>query len=215
MTIYPHTQSQTNSRNKFSGIAAYKLNDNCYINLTNRCFLRCSFCPRTNNQWDVRGYNLRLNREPSVHEVIDQVGSPEEFREIVFCGLGEPTLRLNELIEIAGYYKGLGCRIRVNTSGTTNWQQYRDVTSRFSGIIDAFSISMNAQNMQVHDKICRPRSYQIYPSMMEFIKCIRKYCSDVTITAIRGLPDVDIHACKKIADDLCVKFYERQLDEVG
>jgi len=150
-----------------------------------------------------------------VQEVIDQVGSPEEYREIVFCGLGEPTLRLKELIEIAGYYKGSGCRIRVNTCGTTNWHQSRDVTSEFSGIIDAFSISMNAQNMLVYEEICRPNSHQIYPGMMEFIKCVRKYCSDVTVTAIRGLPDVDIPACRKIADDLRVKFRERLLDEVG
>ena len=77
------------------------LHDNCYINLTNHCSPRCSFCPKFNKQWQVQGYPLRLTTEPSAEAVITAIGDPSGYTEIVFCGLGEPTQRLSCLSTVA------------------------------------------------------------------------------------------------------------------
>ncbi|OGI43457.1 MAG: hypothetical protein A2150_03340 [Candidatus Muproteobacteria bacterium RBG_16_64_11] len=80
---------------------AYRLHGNCYLNLTQRCTLRCRFCPKFNGTWRVKDFDLRLHREPSVEQLLAAVGDPREYREVVFCGLGEPTLRLPTVLAVA------------------------------------------------------------------------------------------------------------------
>ncbi|HEX19891.1 MAG TPA: radical SAM protein, partial [Acidiferrobacteraceae bacterium] len=75
-------------------VIAYQLHGNCYVNLTNHCTLRCQFCPKFNKQWQVQGYPLRLQQEPDITKVLRTIGAPGQYKEVVFCGFGEPTLRL-------------------------------------------------------------------------------------------------------------------------
>lgn len=194
---------------------AYTLRGNCYINLTNKCNLRCSFCPKFKKQWDVKGYLLRLKKEPDIEEILATVGDPLRHKEIVFCGLGEPTLRLNKLISIANQYKLKGATIRLNTNGLTNAIFKKDITPLLANCIDSLSVSLNAQNPDVYTKHCRPLINNAFYVVQDFILSAKKYIPDITVTAIDGLPGVDITACEYISKKLGVKFRRRVLDEVG
>jgi TatD DNase family protein len=193
----------------------YTLHGNAYLNLTNRCTLRCAFCPKFNKTWEVQGYPLRLAQEPGVDEILAALGDPTGYREVVFCGLGEPTLRLPELLAIGRRVRQAGGRVRLNTDGLGNLVHGRDITPELATAVDAISISLNAQNEAIYTRHCRPAREGAYPELLEFILFARDQIADITLTAIDGLPGVDIDACRQLADRFNVKFRRRILDEVG
>jgi TatD DNase family protein len=163
----------------------------------------------------VQSYDLRLHREPTVSEVLAAIGDPGQYREIVFCGLGEPTVRLEALLAIARELKKQGARIRVNTDGLANLREGRDVTPELAGVIDSLSISMNAQDAATYNRHTRPKLRGAFDAMLEFARLAHERGIDVSLTAIDGLEGVDIDACEKIADQLGVGFRRRVLDIVG
>lgn len=194
---------------------AYELHGNLYLNVTWHCTLRCAFCPKFNGEWDVQGYDLRMRREPSAEELIAAVGDPTPYREIVFCGLGEPTLRLDVLLTVAQAMKQAGKRVRVNTDGLANLVHGRDVTPEMAKVVDAVSISLNAQDEATYVHHTRPKRDGAYAAVLDFAARARDAGMEVTLTAIDGLEDVDIAACERIARDLGVNFRRRVLDMVG
>lgn len=194
---------------------AYRLHDNCYVSLTNRCTLRCAFCPKFNKTWDVQSYNLRLKREPGVDELLQAIDQHQDFHELVFCGLGEPTLRLTELIDIARAMKAQGASVRINTDGLANLVHGEDITPLLAGAIDSLSISLNAQNSRVYTRHCRPKLRGAYEAIPEFVSKAKRFVPAITLTAIEGLAGVDIKACAAMAKDLGAGFRKRQLDVVG
>ncbi|MDH5512066.1 MAG: TatD family nuclease-associated radical SAM protein [Gammaproteobacteria bacterium] len=193
----------------------YTLHGNRYLNITNRCSLRCAFCPKFNDEWTVQEYPLRLRRDPSFEEIVLAAGNPEEYREVVFCGLGEPTLRLYTLLEVATRLRPRARRIRINTDGLASFVYGRDVTPDLEGLIDALSVSLNAQNAEIYNRHCRPKLPGSYEAMLDFVIRAREFVPDITLTAIDGLSGVDIPDCEKIAHKLGVKFRARVLDVVG
>jgi TatD DNase family protein len=197
------------------GVVGYTIGDRRYLNVTNRCTLRCQFCPKFNGTWSVCDNELRLRREPTVEEIVSAAGDPTQFREIVFCGFGEPTLRLYDVLNVAGTLRARGGTIRINTDGLANLIYGRDVTPDLEGIVDALSVSMNAQDADVYDRHCRPKQAGSYDAMLDFVDLARHYVPQVTITAIDGLQGVDIVACKRIAEKMGVGFRRRVLNEVG
>lgn len=197
-------------------VVAYTAHGNCYLNITSRCTLRCRFCPKFNHQWVIDGVNLRLQKEPSVEEVLAAINEPHVYDEIVFCGLGEPTLRLYEMVEIAAELQQRGARrVRLNTDGLASLVYNRDVTPDLEGPVDAVSISLNAQNEAIYNRHCRPTLAGSYNAVLEFADRVRDFVPDVTLTAIDGLEGVDIAACEGIARNLGVKFRRRVLGAVG
>lgn len=193
----------------------YTLHGNCYLNITWHCTLRCAFCPKFNGSWEVQNYDLRLLQEPTTTEVLSAIGDPGAYKEFVFCGLGEPTLRLDTLLEIAKALKAQGAYIRVNTDGLANLVHGRDVIPEMVGKVDALSISMNAQNEEIYNRHCRPKLDGAYQAMLAFTRCAGEVIPQVTATAIDGLPGVDINACQRLAESLGVDFRRRELDVVG
>lgn len=198
-------------------VYAYVLHGNCYLNVSNRCNLRCTFCPRMDGCWRVQGYDLRLLRrqEPNVTALLAAVGDPLAFTEIVFCGLGEPTLRLDTLVTVGRELRQRGARVRLNTNGLANQYHGRDVTPELSTAVDALSISLNAQDQATYDRYCHPKQIGAYPALLAFIERARQHVADITLTAIDGLEGVDLAACARIADGLGVKFRARPLDVIG
>ncbi len=194
---------------------AYRLHGNCYLNITWHCTLRCRFCPKFNGSWDVQGYNLWLQNEPDVDQILAAIGDPAGYNEIVFCGYGEPTLRLDVLLAVADALKQQGARIRVNTDGLANLVHGCDVTPRLAQVVDAVSISLNAHDEQLYDYHCRPKRHGAFLALQNFARRAREQGIDVTLTAIEGLGEVSIPACEKIASELGVWFRPRQLDQVG
>ncbi len=204
--------------NKLSDeVIAYELHGNCYLNITDHCTLRCAFCPKFNKTFEVQGYDLRLKFEPSVDEILAAVGDPSRYKEIVFCGLGEPTLRLDVLLQVARQLKQQGAKIRLNSDGLASLVHGRDVAPELAGLVDALSISMNAQNEAVYNRHCRPKKEYpgAYQAMLEFASKAKAFVPSVTLTAIDGLDGVDVEACGKIASELGVQFRGRKLDVVG
>lgn len=198
-------------------IIAYQLHGNCYLNITWHCTLRCAFCPKYHGKWVVQGYDLRLLREPEVDEVIRAIGDPGVYKQIVFCGLGEPTLQLDSLLKIAQQLKTEypGTQIRINTDGLANLVYDDDITPRLSGLIDELSISMNAQNEAVYIQHCRPKRDGAFEAMLDFSARAMKHVPTVTLTAIDGLEGVDIAACETLCEQRGLNFRRRVLDIVG
>lgn len=196
-------------------IVAYRLHGNCYINLTSRCTLRCAFCPKFNGEWRVQGYPLRMHRAPSAAEVLDAVGDPTQYREVVFCGLGEPTLELQTLLSVGRTLKREGAYVRLNTDGLANLVHDRDVTPELATAVDSISVSMNAQDEATYTRHCRPKRADAYEAMLDFVRLARERIPEIRVSAIDGLDGVDIDACARIAQQLGVGFRRRVLDEVG
>lgn len=197
-------------------VLAYELHGNLYLNITYHCTLRCAFCPKFQGSWEVQNYDLLLTREPDADEVLAAAGDPARYKEIVFCGLGEPTLRLDTLLAVAEKLKAQGARhIRLNTDGLANLVYGRDVTPELAQWVDSVSISLNAQDEATYNRHTRPKREGAFQGMLDFARAAKASGIAVTLTAINGLEGVDIAACEEIARQLGVTFRRRELDVVG
>jgi len=194
----------------------YTIDDRLYINLTDRCSLDCVFCPKTKGDYNLHQYNLSLDRLPKLDELLSAMPSLADFSEVVFCGFGEPTLRLNILLQLARHIKQQSdVFIRLNTDGLGSLVNKRNIVPELSQCIDAVSVSMNAQNEIVYAQHCRPTIDGSYVAMLDFLKQAKQSVLQVTATAIKGLENVDVITCEFFAEQLGVTFRARQLDEVG
>lgn len=194
---------------------SYTIGNKLYLNITDRCTLVCAFCPKTLGTHQVHDYDLALSKRPDVEEIIEAIGDPSQYEEVVFCGFGEPTLRLKVLLEVATAIKQRAGRTRLNTDGLACLVNKRDVLPEMAGLIDAVSVSMNAHNETLYIEHCAPQLDGAWQAMLDFLRRAPDYIPDVTATAINGLAGVDMQACEKIALESGVKFRARQLDVVG
>jgi len=194
---------------------AYQIRNSIYLNITNRCTLGCIFCPKYTD-YEVKGYYLRLPREPNVEEIFQAIGLPENYDEVVFCGYGEPTRRLEVLKVIATRMKKQGAkRVRLNTDGLANLIYGRNIAEEFKGLIDAVSISLNAPDAKTYARIC-PSVYgeKAYGEVINFVKECKRYIPEVTVTAV-GLPDFPIDDVARVATELGVPLRIREYMNVG
>ncbi len=174
-----------------------------------------AFCPKHAAQPWVRGYDLSLRARPRLSDIIAALGDPARYSEIVFCGFGEPTLRLKLVLEVSDYVQSRHGRVRINTDGLANLVHKRNVLPEFTGRVDALSVSMNAQNETLYNRHCRPALRGSYQAMLSFLEQAPRYVGEVTATAIDGLEGVDIDACRRLAMERGVQFRRRVLDVVG
>jgi TatD DNase family protein len=179
----------------------YKIGRSLYINLTSRCSNNCYFCPR-NSGFHVAGHNLKLNRDPDENEILAAVEKHSAYEEIVFCGIGEPTLRTELMLALAAKFKAKKAPIRLNTNGQGSLINKTDLAIRLKGIIDTVSVSLNAQDEATYLKICRPQfGIRAYAEMLNFAQ----RCKDEGIKTVFSLvtvPEIDVAACRKIADGM-------------
>ncbi|RJQ21770.1 MAG: YchF/TatD family DNA exonuclease [Nitrospiraceae bacterium] len=195
------------------GEIAYRIRDSLYLNITNRCTNKCGFCIRSRTSY-VKGHNLRLQKEPSALQVIKAIKDPKVYKEIVFCGIGEPLLRLDLVKKVAAWVKQNGGRVRINTNGQGNLIHGKNILPELKGIVDSLSISLDAEDEKKYEKICRPSMQGAYESVVSFTKEAVKVIPEVKVTVV-GLPGIDIEKCKKIAGELGVELRVRKLNEVG
>lgn len=192
---------------------AYKIRGSLYLNITNRCTNRCSFCIRFISDY-VKGHNLRLAYEPSEEELKAAIGNPRNYKEIVFCGYGEPTIRLDLIKSLSSWIKQHRGMVRINTNGHGNIIHKRNILPELKGLVDSLSISLNAHNEETYNRICKPAYKNAYNEVLNFIKEAKKIIPDVSVTVVTA-EGVDIEKCRKIADNLGVGFRLRKLDVVG
>ncbi len=191
----------------------YEHTGSLYINLTNKCTNNCEFCIRNISE-GIGGYDLWLENEPTADEVIESLEkhNVKNFKEIVFCGYGEPTVKLNVLLVIAKYVKEKYPKLitRINTNGQANLFHGKDVTPNLVGLIDKLSVSLNAPDAQQYQMICRSDfGEEAYKGLLEFSKLALKRGLSVRLTVVDIIGEEKIAQCQKIADDNGLKLYVR------
>jgi TatD DNase family protein len=193
---------------------AYKIRNSLYLNITNRCSNACSFCSKF-DEFTVKGHNLMLDHEPGFEEVMAAIADPGNVDEIVFCGFGEPLLRVELVRQVAAAFKKQGYRIRINTDGQANLVHGRNILPELGGLVDSISVSLNAPDAAVYGKLCNtPFGEAGFAAVCNFIQGATEFIPDVTATAVT-VPGVDIAACRQLAESLGVQFRVREFSEVG
>ncbi|MBC9784699.1 radical SAM protein [Heliobacterium chlorum] len=190
----------------------YTIDNSLYLNITNRCTCDCNFCVR-NSPAGLGEYNLWLEREPTVKEVLDDIEKRDlsQCREIVFCGYGEPMIRLYDLIEISKKIKGrYNLPIRVNTNGHGSLIFNRDITPLLEGWINTISISLNAKNAKEYQGLCKPvYGEKAFPAVLDFAAKCKKYIPRVVLSVVNVISVEDIEACRELAQQIGVEFRVR------
>jgi TatD family-associated radical SAM protein len=191
----------------------YSYYEGLYINLTNKCPCSCDFCIR--NYTDNLGSadSLFLDKEPTVDEVKEELAkwNIKEFNEVIFCGYGEPTERLPELLEIAEFVKKeYGLPVRLNTNGLADLIWKRETAPDLEGKIDAVSVSMNEADAQKYFDLCHPVfGMESYDAMIKYISDVKKYVPDVATSIVSVITPESIELCRKKAEELGVTFKVR------
>ena len=193
----------------------YVIDDRLYLNITDACTLACAFCPKHRDGPLLHGEDLSLPRLPRREEIFASIDKHGSLGEVVFCGFGEPTLRLRVLLDVAQHVKARGGHVRVNTDGLANLVHRRNVLPEMAAHVDALSVSLNAQNKVVYDRHCRPSLPGSYAAVLAFLEEAPRHIPDTAATAVDGLAGVDIEACRKLAEERGVVFRPRLLDRVG
>ncbi|MBP2654608.1 MAG: radical SAM-superfamily protein [Firmicutes bacterium] len=189
---------------------------NVYVNLTNQCTCACTFCLR--NTKEMRESNsLWLKREPSAQEVIAEFAKYDmkNFKEIIFCGFGEPTMRLDILIEIASYLKqrNKNISLRINTNGLCDLQAGKEIAPLFQGLIDTVSISLNASTAAEYLRLTRSKfGIQSFDAMLAFAVSCKKYVPHVVLTVVDCIGETEIIACQSLADKLGLTLRVRSFE---
>uniref|UniRef100_UPI00402707C0 TatD family nuclease-associated radical SAM protein n=1 Tax=Candidatus Scatousia sp. TaxID=3085663 RepID=UPI00402707C0 len=192
------------------------------MNLTNRCTNDCVFCLRKDKD-DVKGQELWLDDENSTaQDVINQfekIYSLTPSKEVIFCGYGEPMLKLDEMKDVAKYLKQTysDIKIRVNTNGHANYVYKRNVVPEMKGLIDEFSVSLNGATKEEYDELSQPKFNEAYEEVKKFIKA----CADENISVVASVVEgykgrhLNLEACKQIANNLGADLRVREWIPAG
>lgn len=196
------------------GAIAYTIRNSLYLNITNRCSNHCTFCAKFSD-FHVKGHFLQLNREPSAREVLAAIGDPKGYDEIVFCGYGEPLLRLELVCQVARILKQQGCRIRINTDGQANLVYGRNILPELAGLIDVISVSLNAADAETYQRLCAsPFGPEAFAGVCQFVRSACDYIPTVIASAVT-VPGLEIEPVRKLAQQLGAQFREREYADVG
>ncbi|MCK4537469.1 MAG: YchF/TatD family DNA exonuclease [Candidatus Krumholzibacteria bacterium] len=184
---------------------AYGLKRNIYINVTASCTNDCAFCTRLRSNNHLYGYNLNLLADPSVAEMVAAVEEsvfPGDFREIVFCGYGEPTARLKAIRETAAKVKKYGVPLRLNTNGQGNLINRRNIVPELAEYFSSVSISLNAQDRETYMSVCKPdMGEKAFDAVLDFIRAAAASTMDCMVTAL-DYPDVDLEATRALVESI-------------
>ena len=199
--------SEANYRRLFHGEApaapdiAYTLRGNIYVNVTSSCTNDCLFCPRSRFDCSLYGYNLSLDYDPTLREMADAVkrlAGEGDFEEIVYCGYGEPTCRLDSMLETAAELKALGLPQRLNTNGQGNLIHKRNIVPELEIALDRISVSLNAPDADTYERLCRPDFGEpAFGAVVDFIEKAAASKMKCRVTAL-DYEGVDLDACRKL-----------------
>ncbi len=185
----------------------YKVRNGLYLNITNRCPCSCTFCLRNNGDGVYGSDPLWLAREPTVAEICESIDKWEldKYDEVVFCGYGEPTERLYDLLEVAKYIKSKSdIPIRINTNGLSDLIWNKRTAPKLKGLIDTVSVSLNTSDKEKYLKLVRPRfGIGSYDSMLEFTKDCTNFVPKVVMTVVDVVTSPEEQErCRRICESL-------------
>lgn len=184
----------------------YEYGGNLYVNTTNRCDYACTFCLRHNgNGGSIYTHNLWLAREPTKEEILESIESRDlsRYKQLVFCGFGEPSYRIDDICWVIDRMKAHGTKIytRMDTNGTGCLIHGRDICPDFAGRFDMVSISLNTDTAEKYNALCRPKFENAYQAMKDFAKEVRQYVPTVMMTVVDTIPQEEIENCRKICEE--------------
>lgn len=196
----------------------YAVKKGIYVNMTNRCPCACTFCLRHNGDGVFGSDSLWLEHEPTVEEVCESIDSWKlcDYDEVVFCGYGEPTERLYDLLAVAEHIrKNSDIKIRINTNGLSDLINNERTAPKLEGLIDTVSVSLNATNKEDYFKIVRPKfGIGSYDAMLAFTKDCTEYVPNVVMTVVDVVTTKEEQeACKKICEGLGAKLRIRPFED--
>ncbi len=189
----------------------YKVHDNLYVNLTNKCPCACTFCLRKTRDEMENSGSLWLEHEPSYEEIINDFKNFDisQYGELVFCGFGEPTERLDILLKTAAYAKeAFGIKTRINTNGMSDLIHGKKTACELEGLIDTVSISLNTPNKKEYNELVRCRfGDSSFDAMLDFARDCTKYVPNVIMTTVATtISEDDEKECQKICDSIGAKY---------
>ena len=196
----------------------YPVHNGIYVNMTNRCPCACTFCLRKQSDHVYGSDSLWLEREPTVEEVCESIDKWDlsKYSEIVFCGYGEPTMRLDDLLKVAAYIKSKSnIPLRINTNGLADLIAGEKVAHKLEGLIDTVSVSLNATNKEDYFKLVRPKfGIDSYDAMLSFTKECTKYVPNVIMTVVDEVTSKEEQEkCREICEFIGAKLRVRPYEK--
>lgn len=194
----------------------YEVEDGLYINMTNRCSNACTFCIRNNGNGAYGSDSLWLLHEPTVDEILESVFARDlsAYKEVVFCGYGEPTYRIEDARTVALKIKERfpSMHIRMNTNGHSDLIHKKETAMLFEGAFDTVGISLNTPNAEEYVKICRPVFGEIaFDGLLKFAEKLKKYVPRVLLSVVRQtLTEEELNECRHIAERIGVELKIRE-----
>ncbi len=192
----------------------YTVENGLYVNITNRCPCRCSFCIREEGDSVDGSESLWLEHEPTTLEVIEALKKYNllEFNEVVFCGYGEPLVRIDQVIEICKYIRSISpIKIRINTNGLSDLLHNKPTASMLKGLVDVVSISLNAPTKERYAEICSPKfGEKSFEALLKFSKEAKRDIKEVHFSVVdEPLSEGEIEECKKLSEELDIPLRVR------
>ena len=191
----------------------YTYKDQVYANITNRCNCRCRFCIRSHEDTIGDATSLWHKQDPTPQEIKEAMDAFDfhGYKELVYCGYGEPTCALETLIDTARYAKErYGLSIRVNTNGLGSLQHGRDIVPELAQVVDSVSISLNAPDEAAYNEVTRPTLPGAYQAMLDFAVQAARQIPEVRFTIVDVLPEEEIRASKDLAASLHIPLRIRK-----
>jgi len=199
-------------------VILYEINDSLYINMTNKCPCACTFCLRQTRDEMNNSGSLWLEREPSVEEVKADFKNfdIDKYKEIVFCGFGEPTQRLDDVLEVCKFIRANYDKpIRVNTNGLSDLIHGKDTAPMFEGLVDVVSISLNTPNKERYLELTRSKfGIESHDAMLKFAGNVKNYVGQVILSTVSTtLSEEEEKECAKICEEIGVTYRIRPFED--
>ncbi len=196
----------------------YPVKNGLYVNMTNRCPCACTFCLRQNADSVYGSEPLWLDREPTVEEVCADMDRRDlsQYDEVVFCGYGEPTERLDDLLKVAAYIRSKSnIAIRINTNGLADLIHGERTAPRLKGLIDTVSVSLNATNEEDYNAVVRPKfGIGSYAAMLKFTEDCVQYVPHVVMTVVDVVTSPEEQEqCRRICESIGATLRVRPYEE--
>ena len=192
------------------GDIVYSYGESVYMNITNKCCCSCVFCIRSQKDAIGSASSLWHDREPTIDEIIAAIDAFDltDATEVVFCGYGEPTCRLDDMLAVAAEIraKSPGMRIRLNTNGHSDLINSRDTSPEYEGAFDIVSISLNTPTAEKYQALCHSvYGEKSFDSLLAFAGRVKEFVPVVQLSAVKQtLNSEEIELCRKIAGELGV-----------
>lgn len=192
----------------------YTYENSVYMNITNRCPCSCVFCIRSNGDGLGSAESLWLKKDPTLDEIKAEIDEFDfsPYDEVVFCGYGEPTQAIENLIAAAKYLKEKhGLKIRLNTNGLSDLINGRETAKELGEVVDSISISLNAPNAERYHEVSRSKFGEAaFPALLKFAEDCKKYIPQIKFTVVDVISEEEIAECKKIAEKMQIPLRVRE-----